>query len=171
MYQKWKSDGWEDATPPLSSWWHFTLHPSKSYLNVPIPIIKYHNFLLNKMRCTHKSPTIPSNVPPKSSNTTSKNIFAVASFTALKALDWCGVFALALVRVGRHLEVKAISKVRIWWFHRDGEGCGDGGFLKWWVFPPNHRFSIIFTIHFWVPLFLETPRCTSLMEMFLFFQC
>jgi len=27
------------------------------------------------------------------------------------ALDWCGVFALALVRVGRHLEVKAISKV------------------------------------------------------------
>lgn len=26
-------------------------------------------------------------------------------------LDWCGVFALALVRVGRHLEVKAINKV------------------------------------------------------------
>ena len=27
-----------------------------------------------------------------------------------KELDWCGVFALALVRVGRHLEVKAINK-------------------------------------------------------------
>lgn len=51
------------------------------------------------------------------------NIFAVASFTAffssafsIEALDWCGVFALALVRVGRHLEVKAISKVRDFFF-------------------------------------------------------
>ncbi|CAK9100017.1 unnamed protein product [Durusdinium trenchii] len=30
---------------------------------------------------------------------------------SLEELDWCGVFALALVRVGRHLEVKAINKV------------------------------------------------------------
>eukprot|EP00435_Cladocopium_sp_Y103_P043709 s819_g12.t1 len=36
-----------------------------------------------------------------------------AAFSAYepKELDWCGVFALALVRVGRHLEVKAINKV------------------------------------------------------------
>ena len=40
----------------------------------------------------------------------------------------------------------------------------NGCFLKWWVFPPNHPFlvgfSIIFTIHFGVPLFLETPKYT-----------
>ena len=29
---------------------------------------------------------------------------------AAEDLEWCGLFALALVRVGRHLEVKAINK-------------------------------------------------------------
>ena len=28
-------------------------------------------------------------------------------------LEWSGLFALALVRVGRHLEVKAINKARL----------------------------------------------------------
>ena len=35
------------------------------------------------------------------------------------------------------------------------------GFLKWWLFAPKSSivigFSIIFTIHFGVPLFLERP--------------
>ncbi|CAJ1442462.1 unnamed protein product, partial [Effrenium voratum] len=46
---------------------------------------------------------------------------------AVEELDWCGVFALALVRVGRHLEVKAINKV--WAVAKDlferAEGVGE----------------------------------------------
>ena len=95
-------------------------------------------------------------------------------FYSTEALDWCGVFALALVRVGRHLEVKAISKVRFWWFHR-----GWWGMWRWGVslnggFSPQiiyfNRVFHYFHHPFWVPLFLETPRCTSLMEDYFVFS-
>lgn len=45
---------------------------------------------------------------------------------SLEELDWCGVFALALVRVGRHLEVKAINKAGPPWSTEMVDSAGVG---------------------------------------------
>lgn len=48
---------------------------------------------------------------------------AVVELEEMATLDWSGLFALALVRIGRHLEVKAINKV--WAVAKDLFNSGD----------------------------------------------
>mmetsp|Transcript_148711 Transcript_148711/g.262599 ORF Transcript_148711/g.262599 Transcript_148711/m.262599 type:complete len:829 (+) Transcript_148711:115-2601(+) len=52
---------------------------------------------------------------------------ASAELEEMANLDWSGLFALALVRIGRHLEVKAINKV--WTVAKDLFNSGDGSEL------------------------------------------
>merc|ERR1711972_342356 len=50
---------------------------------------------------------------------------ALSGIEEMAKLDWSGLFGLALVRIGRHLEVKAIGKV--WTVARDLFAGGDAG--------------------------------------------